>query len=85
MLALVAPRQLQILVRSLLCLLDESMQQDHPALLVDVEEHPRYSVLGQARPHLVDAIAYRSANGHADWPAELDGLNVLADPLPVLG
>jgi len=57
MLALVAPCQLQILVRGLLRLLDESMQQDHPALLVDIEKYAGDSVLGQARPYFVNTHA----------------------------
>jgi hypothetical protein len=32
------------------------MQQDHPALLVDIEKHPRDSVLLQVGAHLLDAI-----------------------------
>jgi hypothetical protein len=64
--AIVALRQVQILGRCLLRFLDESMEQHHPALLVDIEKHARNSVLGQARPHFIDAIAQWFANGHAN-------------------
>jgi hypothetical protein len=60
------------------------MEQNHPAFLVDIEKHPRDSVLHQARPHLVDAVAQWSANGHPKRPAKFHGLDVLADPLPIL-
>ena len=85
MLILVAARQVQILVRRLPRFLDESVEQDHMAFLVDIEKYACDSVLGQARPHFVDALAQWSTNGHPDWPAELSRLNVVADPLPVLG
>ena len=45
MLAFVAPCRFQILVRRLLRLLDESVQQDHPAFSIDVEKYARNSVL----------------------------------------
>jgi hypothetical protein len=57
MLAFVTPCQLQSLVRRLLRLLYESVQQDHPAFPIDVEKYARNSVLHQARPHFVNAIA----------------------------
>jgi len=84
MLALVAPRQVQILVRSLLRLLDESVEQDHPASFVDIEKHSCDSVLGQARPHFIDAIAKWFANRHPDGPAELHCLDILSDALPII-
>jgi hypothetical protein len=46
MLILVAARQVQILVRHLLRFLDESVEQDHSALFVDVEKRPSDAVLG---------------------------------------
>jgi len=45
MLAFVAPCQFHILVRRLLRLLDESVQQDYPAFPIDVEKYARNSVL----------------------------------------
>lgn len=83
MLILVAVRQVQIFLRRLLRFLDESMQQNHPAFLVDIKEHPRDSVLGQARPHFVDTVAQWPPNGHPYWPAELHRLDILADVLPI--
>jgi hypothetical protein len=85
MLVLVAPRQLQIFARCLLRFLDETMQQNHPAFPVDIEKYARDSVLTQARPHFVDAVAERLAYGHANGPAELHGLDILSDALPILG
>jgi hypothetical protein len=40
---------------SFLCFLDESIQQNHPSLLVDVKKHSRDAVLGQGCSHLVRA------------------------------
>jgi hypothetical protein len=84
MLAFVPFRQFQIFARSLLSFLDESMQQNHSASLIDIEKHARDSVLNQSCPHLINAVAQRSAGRHSDRPAELDRLDVLADPLPIL-
>jgi len=84
MLGFVSPRQLQVFVWSLLRFLDESVQQYHPALLVDVEKYARDSVLGQARPHFINGVPQRPANRHPDWPTELYRLDVLANPLAVL-
>ena len=57
MFALVPFGQLQIFSRRLSGFLDESVQQDHSASLIDVEENTRNSVLTQAGPHFVDALA----------------------------
>jgi hypothetical protein len=57
MLAFVASRQAQILGRRLLRFLDESVKQDHTASFVNVKEHASNSILAQARPHFVDAVA----------------------------
>ena len=65
-------------------LLDESMQQNHRAIFVDVEKHVGNSILGQCRSHFLEAAAQRSANGHPNRPAELDCFDVLANPLAVL-
>jgi hypothetical protein len=85
MLAFVTPCQLQILVRRLLCLLDESVQQDHSAFPIDVKKYARNSVLHQARPHFINAIASGLANGHPDGPAKLHRLDILTDTLAVFG
>ena len=85
MLAFVTPCQFQSLVRRLLRLLDESVQQDHPAFPIDVKKYARNSVLHQARPHFIDAVTQWSANGHSDRPAELHRLDILADTLPIFG
>ena len=85
MFVLVAPRQFQIVVRRLLCFLDESVEQDHPAPPVDIKKHARDSVLGQARPHFMDAVAHWPANRHPNRPAELHGLDILSDAFPVIG
>jgi hypothetical protein len=61
------------------------MQQNYPALLVNVEKDPGDSVLGQTRPHFVDAVAQWFASGHPNRPAELDSLDVFANPLAVVG
>lgn len=84
MLILVLPRQLQIGVRCLLRLFDESMEQNHSASFVDIKKHPRNSILSQACPYLIDALAQGPANRHANRPAELYGFDVLSDSLPVI-
>src|SRR5947209_2742804 len=81
MFVLVAPRQFQIVVRRLLCFLDESVE----APPVDIKKHARDSVLGQARPHFMDAVAHWPANRHPNRPAELHGLDILSDAFPVIG
>jgi len=45
MLDLVTLRKLQILVWSFPSLFDETMQQNHPFLLVNIEKNPRAPVL----------------------------------------
>ena len=84
MLILVAARQVQILVRRLLRFLDESVEQDHSAVFVDVKKDSRDSVLSQVRPHFIDPAAHWLENGHPNRPAELHGLNILSDALPIL-
>jgi len=85
MLAFVAPRQLEILPRRFLRLLEEPVQQHHAALLVDVKEHSGGAVPCKICSHLIDAFAERLAHGHADGPADLDCLDVFPDSLPVFG
>jgi hypothetical protein len=70
-------------VRSFLSLFDKSVQQDHPPFSIDVEKYPRNSILAQVRPNFEKAIGQRFANGHADRPAELNGLDVLPNPFAV--
>lgn len=84
MLALVAPRQRQILVGCLSRFLDESMKQDHPALLVDIEKHPRDSIPRQVCPHFIDAVTQWFADRHPYGPSKFNRLDVLADPFAVL-
>ena len=60
------------------------MQQNHPALLVDVKKYSRDTILAQARTHLIDTVAQWPANRHPDGPAKLHGLYVLADAFAIL-
>src|SRR5713101_2564737 len=72
-------RQLDIVIRCLLCLLDEPMQQYHlPAL--DREQCPR-DTLGQRCSNLLDGSSYVIDARFADRPLELNVSNLLADRL----
>lgn len=84
MLEFISLCQIKIFIGSLPRLLDESMQQHHPASLVDIEKHTGDSVLSQISPHLMNAIAQGSANGHPDGPAELHGLDIFTNQLAIL-
>jgi hypothetical protein len=77
MLSFVAFGQVQVLARRLLRFLDESVEQDHAALFVDVEKDSCNAVLRQARPHFVNTVAERLANWHPDRPAEFHRFDVL--------
>jgi hypothetical protein len=83
MLILIAERQVQIVVRRLLRFLNESVQQDHSALFVDVKKDPRDSVLSQVRPHFIDTVSQWLANGHPNGPAEFHRFDVLPDAFPI--
>src|SRR5881394_3032013 len=84
MLILVASCQLQVLSRCLLSFFDEPVEQDHPSLLVDIEEHTCDSVLNQAGPHFINPATQRPATRHSNRPAKLHGLDILPDALPIL-
>lgn len=85
MFAFVFPGHFQVLSPGPLRLLDESMKQDHAPSLVDIEQHSSNSILSQVRPHFIDAIAQRLADGHSDRPAKFDRFNVFANAFAVLG
>jgi hypothetical protein len=78
-LPLVLSRKLQIGFRSLLRLLDDPVEQDHPLPSVDVEEDPCNPVARQVRPHFVKPVAQWTAGWHADRPAKLDGFDIFSD------
>src|SRR5580704_8040833 len=59
------------------------MQQDHPALHVDVEQHPSDSILTQTRPDFIKSVAQRSTNRHPNRPTEFHSLDVYTDLLPI--
>lgn len=63
MLLPVTLRQPQFLIRSLLRLLDKSVQQHHPAHPVDIKDHSRNSVLGQAGANLIEPATLRTQTG----------------------
>jgi hypothetical protein len=85
MFALIASRERHIFIRRLLRFLDESVEQDHPGLLVDIEEHSCDSVLGQTRADFIDGVSQWLADRHPNRPAKLDSFDVLSDAFPVLG
>lgn len=84
MLALVPARDRQISIRSPRRLLDEAVQQNHPALLVDIEEDPCSPTLSEIGSYFVNSFAQRPADRHPDRPAEFDGHDVLPDPPAVV-
>ncbi len=54
------------------------------AVLVEIKQHPRNSVLGQVRPHLVNTTAHGAAYRHPHGPAKLNRLDVFADTFTIL-
>src|ERR1039458_8196900 len=60
------------------------MQEHHLAVLVEIKQHPRHSVLGQVRPHLVNTTAHGAAYRHPHGPAKLNRLDVFADTFTIL-
>src|SRR5258706_1333313 len=60
------------------------MEENHPLLAIDVEEHARNSVRSQVAPNLVQTRSHRTTGRHSDRPSEFDGLDVLRDATPVL-
>jgi hypothetical protein len=82
--SLILPSQLQVRRRGLLGLLNEAMQQDHPASRVDLKQHPSDPVPSQTRSYFVKSIAQRSTDRHSNRPTEFHGFDVYADLLPIL-
>ena len=76
--------QFQVCRRCLPGLLDEAMQQDHPALRVDIKQHPSDAVLTQARPHFAKPIAQGSTDWHSNRSTEIHGFDVYANLFPIL-
>src|SRR5260370_9584731 len=75
-------RQLDIVIRCLLRLLDEPMQH-HPLPALDREECPR-DAIAQRRPNLPDGSSQLIDARFADRPLELNVGNVLADGLALI-
>jgi hypothetical protein len=57
MLVFVPSRQCYVLVGSLLGFLNETVQQHHATVFVDIEKHPRDPVLCKVCPDFVDTLA----------------------------
>src|SRR5436190_1173838 len=77
-------RELDVLLRRLLCLLDEAVQKDHMAI-AHAEHHPRGPVAIKVASYLPQAVSKRSTMRTPDWPAKLYLLNVLPYRLAVFG
>src|SRR5258705_3282089 len=77
-------RELDVLLRRLLCLLDEAVQQDHMAI-AHAEDHPRDPVAIKVASYFPQAVPKRSTMRTPDWPAKLNLLNVLPHCLAVFG
>src|SRR5258706_15849498 len=69
--------QIQMILRGLLSLLDEAVQQNHLAV-VDAEDHSGNALRDRA-PHFPETIAKWSAYRQPNRPAQLDLHNVDAD------
>jgi hypothetical protein len=76
-------RQFEITGRRLLCFLDEGMQQYHSAFMF-TEQHASDTSLRQCAANLPQSPSQGPAQRHADWPCELDILDVLADDLAIV-
>src|SRR5947208_4327091 len=77
-------RELDVLLRRLLCLLDEAVQKDHMAV-AHAEDHPRDPVAIKVASYLPQAVSKRSTMRTPDWPATLYLLNLLPYRLAVFG
>ena len=84
MLFFVSSRQGQIFIRRLLCLLYETVKQHHSILCVDIEQDPSNPIVRKVRSDFKNSLAQGSTRWHSNRPAELDGLDVLSDSLPVI-
>lgn len=84
MFSLITLSQFQVLVGRLSRLLDESMQQNHPAFRVDIEKHASDSAPDQAGPYFIETVAQRATHRHPDRPTKLNGLDVFADAFAIL-
>src|SRR5207249_1147769 len=74
----------QVLVRNLLCLLHEPVQQDHSPLR-DAKDHAGNAVAMKRAADLQEALPQRPAHWHPDGPSVLNGGDVLADLAAILG
>jgi hypothetical protein len=59
----------------------KAMQQDH-VIAIHCKENSRYAIC-QSGPHFPQVLLYFPYEGHSQGPAELGGLDVLADLLLV--
>jgi len=80
----IGSRQLQVLGRSLLRFLHESMKTNHSASFVHVKEHSCNTVLSQLGAYLMDPIAECLAHWHSNRPTKLHSLDVRANSLTVV-
>src|SRR3977135_1733485 len=77
-------RKVDLLLRRLLCLLDEAVQKDHVAI-AHAEDHPRNPVAIKIASYLPQAVPKRSTVRPPYWPAKLNVLKVLPYRRAVLG
>jgi hypothetical protein len=68
----------------LLRLLDKTVEQYCLALL-DRKQHAGNPAAIEISPNLKEPVAYRTAGGHADRPAEFDCPNIISNSLAILG
>jgi hypothetical protein len=76
--------KLNVLLRSLRRLLDESVLEDHLAI-AHAEDYPRNPITAEIAPHFPQAMAKRSTIRPSDRPTELNLPNVLAHRATVVG
>ncbi len=84
MLILVSSRQGQFFNPRLLCFLYETVEQHHSIPRINVEQDPSNPIVCEMRSDFKNSLAQGSTRWHSNRPAELDGLDVLSDSLPVI-
>src|SRR5260370_38751076 len=65
-------RELDVLLRRLLCLLDEAVQQQDHMAIAHAEDHPRDPLAIKVASYFRQPVPNRSTMRTPDWPARLN-------------
>ena len=84
MLFLVSSRQGQFFIRCLLRFLYKTVEQHHSILRINVEQDACNPIVCEMRSDFKNSVTHNSTRRHSNRPAELDGLDVRSDSLPVI-